>query len=168
MSIITKEWDSFTLRIPIKASSQKIYDCWATQEGLESWFLRKAEFSKPDGSKRARNEHVQKDDAYDWLWHGFPDDIVENRNVTKANGSDKIQFVFSGDCIVTINIKQELGETICQLKQENIPLDKDPKLNLCLNCSTGWTFYMTNLKSILEGGLDLRNKNEKLVSVITA
>ena len=37
-----------------------------------------------------------------------------------------------------------------------------------IECGKGWTFYMTNLKSILEGGLDLRNKNINLKQVINA
>jgi Activator of Hsp90 ATPase homolog 1-like protein len=168
MTIITSEWSSFTLRVPVSSTVQKIYDCWATQQGLESWFLRKAEFTKPDGSKRIMNEHIQIGDVYEWLWFGYGDDVVERREVIEANGKDRFQFVFSGGCIVTVSIKQESSETICELEQTNIPLDQDPKMNLCLNCSSGWTFYLTNLKSVIEGGLDLRNKNDKLVSVITA
>jgi hypothetical protein len=33
---------------------------------------------------------------------------------------------------------------------------------------SGWSFFMVNLKSILENGYDLRNKNEELKNVITA
>jgi hypothetical protein len=32
----------------------------------------------------------------------------------------------------------------------------------------GWVFYLANLKSFPEGGIDLRNKNEKLKSVINS
>jgi uncharacterized protein YndB with AHSA1/START domain len=38
-----------------------VFEAWSTQEGLETWFLRKAEFTKPDGSKRTTNEPVQKE-----------------------------------------------------------------------------------------------------------
>jgi len=34
--------------------------------------------------------------------------------------------------------------------------------------SRGWIFYLTNLKSVLEGGLDLRNRKVELKNVITA
>lgn len=40
------------------------------------------------------------------------------------------------------------------------------KQYVCLGCSNGWTFYLTNLKSVYEGGLDLRNKDEKLSAMI--
>ena len=168
MSIITQKWSSFTLRIPIKSTSQRIYDSWATQAGLESWFLRKAEFTKPDGTTRERGAHVHNGDIYEWLWYGYGDDTVERREVLETNGQNLFRFIFSGDCAVTVVIKHEHGEIIVELKQENIPLDQDPKMNLCLNCSTGWTFYLTNLKSVLEGGLDLRNKDDKIISVINA
>jgi uncharacterized protein YndB with AHSA1/START domain len=168
MSIISNKWSAFTLRVAIKADAQKIYDAWTTQAGLESWFLRKAEFSTPDGMKREKTSRVENGDVYEWLWFGYGDDTVERREVVEVNGKNLLRFIFSGGCTVTIVIKHEQGETLVELKQENIPLDEDPKMNLCLNCSAGWTFYMTNLKSILEGGIDLRNKNEKIVSVINA
>lgn len=37
-----------------------------------------------------------------------------------------------------------------------------------IECRKGWTFYMTNLKSILENGPDLRNKNIHIREVINA
>jgi uncharacterized protein YndB with AHSA1/START domain len=168
MSIISNKWSAFTLRVTIKADPQKIYDAWATQAGLESWFLRKAEFTTLERSKRGLADYIQKGDRYEWLWFGYGDDIVERREVVEANGKNLVRFIFSGGCTVTVVIKHEHGEVLAELKQENIPLEDDPKMNLCLNCSTGWTFYMANLKSVLEGGIDLRNKNDKIVSVINS
>jgi hypothetical protein len=37
-----------------------------------------------------------------------------------------------------------------------------------IECGKGWTFYMTNLKSILEGGIDLSNKNMSMQNVINS
>ena len=48
------------------------------------------------------------------------------------------------------------------------PTDDKAKENWHIGCKTGWTFYMANMKSMLEGGIDLRNKNEKIQNVITA
>jgi hypothetical protein len=33
-----------------------------------------------------------------------------------------------------------------------------------VQCQLGWTFYLANLKSVIEGGVDLRNKNVDLKS----
>jgi len=57
---------------------------------------------------------------------------------------------------------------VVSLTQKNIPTDDQNKINTRLGCDSGWSFYLVNLKSIYEGGLDLRNKNEKLKSMLNA
>ena len=164
----TYNWKQFSKRVPIKASPKAIYDAWATQQGLESWFLRLAEFTKTDGSLRPKNSHIEKGDTYKWLWFGYEDAVVEVQKVLKANGWDQLQFGFSGGCIVTVSIRQENGETICELVQDMPMDDENEQQFFYIECGKGWTFYLSNLKSILEGGLDLRNKNTNLKQVITA
>ncbi len=161
-------WKQFIKRIPINAPPKAIYDAWATQQGLESWFLRLAQFTKVDGSVRSKNSQVEAGDKYKWLWYGYDDSAVEEQNILIANGWDQIQFGFSSGCIVTVSIKQEEGETICELVQQMPIPDEKEQQHFYIECGKGWTFYMTNLKSILEGGLDLRNKNIGLKQVINA
>jgi uncharacterized protein YndB with AHSA1/START domain len=161
-------WSKFTLRVPINTEVSYIYDSWTTQNGLEKWFLRKAEFTKPDKSIRERNSHIQKDDTYAWKWHGYGDESVERGTVLAANGKDFLKFVFGKAGIVSIKITIEEGFSIVELIQSEMPLDEKSKVSFHLGCTKGWVFYLANLKSILEGGLDLRNKNTKLKSVITA
>lgn len=161
-------WYQFVKRITIRSSKQAIYDAWATQQGLESWFLRLAEFKTPDGVLKKRNESIQKADRYKWLWFGYDDTIKEEKEILLANGSDQLMFTFSGGCIVTVMIKQEDGETICEL-QQTMPMDNEAEQRyFFIECGKGWTFYMTNLKSILEGGIDLRNKNEHIQNLVNA
>lgn len=162
------DWTRFTKRIPIHAEPQAIYDLWTTQEGLEKWFLRKAEFKSNDRDVRAKNSSIQKGDKFEWFWYGYPNSVVEQNIVTEANGKDFLQFKFSGECLVSVYIKQEEGESLVELTQENIPLDENPATNMYIGCCVGWTFYLANLKSLLEGGIDLRNKNTKLTNVINS
>lgn len=161
-------WKQFTRRIPIKAPAKSIYEAWSTQQGLESWFLRIAQFTKPDGSQRPRNSAVEKADRYKWLWHGYDDSVTEEKEILAANGWDQLQFRFSGDCIVTVTIKQLDGETICELVQDMPQEEEADQQHFFVECGNGWAFYLTNLKSVLEGGLDLRNKNHKLQNMISA
>jgi hypothetical protein len=37
-----------------------------------------------------------------------------------------------------------------------------------MGCLGGWTFYLANLKSYLEGGVDLRNKNLALNNMVNS
>ena len=160
--------NKFIKRISIHASPQEIFKAWSTQEGLESWFLRRAEFTTTDGRRKGRNESVEKGDQYLWIWHGYGDDVFEQRVILNSNGTDSLSFEFTGQCVVTVNIKIERGETICELIQERIPYSDDITDHLYILCGEGWTFYLTNLKSILEGGIDLRNKNMELTKLVNA
>jgi uncharacterized protein YndB with AHSA1/START domain len=161
-------WKQFIKRIPIKAPPKAIYDAWATQQGLESWFLRLAQFTKADGTIRSRNSHVETGDIYKWLWYGYDDAVAEEQKILAANSWDQLQFGFSGGCIVTVSIKLEEGETICELLQHMPMENENEQQYFYIECGKGWTFYLTNLKSILEGGPDLRNKNASLKQVINA
>ncbi|MGQ0738352.1 MAG: SRPBCC family protein [Bacteroidota bacterium] len=162
------DWTTFTVRVPVNATEEKLYWCWATREGIESWFLRLSEYRKPDGSLRSSNEPVQKGDTYKWLWHGWPDDTVEQGEILDCNGKDFFKFSFgkAGNCAVTI--KEENGQTLVELVQDEIPDDEQGRQYYQLGCKTGWTFYLANLKSLLEGGIDLRNRNENLKNVINS
>ncbi len=168
MIIMTSQWKQFTKRIPIKASAKAIYEAWTTQQGLESWFLRLAQFTKTDGTIRAKNVSIEKGDRYKWLWFGYDDTAVEEKEILFANGWDQLQFSFSGNCIVTVFIKQEDGENICELVQDMPMEDIQEQQHFFIDCGNGWTFYLANLKSILEGGCDLRNKNVKIKEVVNA
>ena len=158
----------FIKRISINAKPSDVFAAWNTQKGLEKWFLRSAEFMRPDGKKRASNEPIQEGDKYHWLWHGYGDDVHESRTVVASNGVDSLSFIFTAECLVTVNVKTEQGETICESVQDRIPSNNDLSDHLYVLCGEGWTFYLTNLKSILEGGIDLRNKNMQLTKLVNA
>ncbi len=162
------DWSKFILRIPVKAPVETIYRAWANQQGLESWFLRNARFFSSDNHLREGNEFIQKGDRYTWMWHGYSDETVEHNDIVEANGLDTVSFVFAGHCIVTVTIGMLDTETVVQLAQENIPTGEESKVNIHIGCMEGWTFYLTNLKSILEGGIDLRNKNMNIGKVISS
>lgn len=165
---MANDWKQFVKRIPIKAPAKSIYEAWATQQGLETWFLRLAQFTKADGTVRQKNSNVEPADRYIWFWYGYNDDTKEENSILEANGWDRLKFQFSGECIVTVSIKQDGGETICELIQEMPQEDEDQRQYYFIECGEGWTFYLANLKSVLEGGLDLRNRNEKLYKVINS
>jgi uncharacterized protein YndB with AHSA1/START domain len=161
-------WSSFVTRINVDAPIEKLYSLWATRKGMEYWFLRMSEYKKPDDSLRGDDESVQKSDTYRWRWHGWNDDVTEEGTILDCNGKDFFKFSFgkAGNC--TVKIKEEQGYTIVELAQNDIPDDDQGKHYWHVGCKTGWTFYLANMKSLCEGGIDLRNKDGQLKNMLNA
>lgn len=162
-------WSFFSVRVPISASKDSIFDAWLSQEMLELWFLRKAEFTTGSGEVRSMYEKVQAGDDYCWLWHGYDDTSAEYGKILaipENGGYFKFSFGKAGVC--TISVQELENESVLEIKQEQIPIDEASKVRFHLGCMQGWTFYAANLKSLLEGGIDLRNKNLNIKNVINA
>ncbi len=163
-----QDWSKFSMRIIIHAKMDDIYNAWTSQNGLEHWFLRKAEFTTHDGKSRDPHSHIQKGDNYLWMWHGYSDEVFEKGEVVEANGRDKVQFIFGKAGVVTVTLSQHGVYTKLELIQDNIPTDEKSKFNYYIGCSTGWTFHLANFKNIMEGGHDLRNKDINITRVLNS
>jgi len=157
-------WSSFTRKIAIRASLSDIYNAWTKPSNIEKWFLSEAVFYRGNNEPLEKTESILKNDSYEWHWYLF--EGVEKGKILEANGMDFLQFTFAGECIVDVNLKQESEYVIVSLSQRNIPTDEDSKIKIRLDCDSGWSFYLLNLKSIYEGGLDLRNKDAGLKQML--
>lgn len=156
------DWTQFRRRIGITASKKAICEKWSTQVELESWFLSEALFYRK-GKTLMSNDLIQAGDTYKWMWHGS--DVESEGEILEIVENQIVRFSFLG-CKVNVTLVEEDGEIIVDLNQREIGEDEESKMGYYVECTRGWTFYLTNLKSILEGGIDLRNKNNHLKNVI--
>ena len=157
-------WTKFKVVGDYNIDMRSLYLAWATPAGLEKWFLRKADFFTILMRQRAQDEFIAKEDTYQWYWHGYHNDVVQKGSILEANGQDFLKFSFTGDSIVSVSFSTRNGITIIELEQTEIPEESDPEKNLLVQCQIGWTFYLANLKSVMEGGKDLRNKRVELMT----
>lgn len=157
------DWTRFTIRIPVRASMKDLYNAWTRPGELEEWFLRRADYTGTDGKPVRRSSSAVKGCTFEWEWYGY--DGVEKGKVIQANGTDRVQFTFAGSR-VDVNLKKVGPDTIVELVQSGIPTDPASKKNVRLGCHVGWTFWMANMKSVYEGGLNLRNTNEALSGMV--
>lgn len=162
------KWDHFTLQVTINATSDQVFKAISTRQGFEHWFLREAEFRNGAGAEREPGETLMSGDSYKWLWYGYPDEVEETGRITHMNSGKSIGFTFSDAGNVTLRMEKQAGETLMVLNQYNIPVDEASRFEYRIGCLGGWTFYLANLKSVLEGGLDLRNRNVAIPGVINA
>ena len=143
-------WDSFTKKIHIDTTIEKLYWFWATREGITSWFLKDAVFLR-DGTPLNDSDFFKAEDTYTWFWHNW--DGQEEGKILETNGKDHMKFSFAGDCEVTVTIEQKEQVVLLSLTQSKIPLDEKSRLQIFYGCSNGWTFWLTNLKAYLEHGV---------------
>ncbi len=155
-------FNSFTKKIFIKASMEKLYWCWATAEGICSWFLREAKYKTEEGNIRTGNDFISTGDAYTWKWHNW--DGEENGEVLAANGQDLVEFSFAASK-VKVTLLEEGEKVLVSLEQYDIPTDDKSKLEIHHGCSNGWTFWLANLKAYLEHGIVLNETEMDLRSI---
>lgn len=169
---MAQDWTSFTKSITVNTTKEKLYYAFATRAGMQAWFLRSCNYKNEDGSSLSPEDFAKAGDGYTWLWFGYADDTIENGKILQANGSDLFEFTFNAngknDMKVKVSFAEEEAEWRVNLQQYNIAEDDESKALYFVGCGEGWTFYLANLKSILEGGIDLRNKNEAIKKVINS
>ncbi len=153
-------WTQFTRKIAIKAELSDIYNAWTKADEIERWFLSKAIFVDANQRTINKDESIEKGFSYNWNWYLYPS--TESGKITEANGKDFLQFTFAGNCLVDIKLTSKDEYVIVELTQKDIPTDDESKQGIRLGCHSGWSFYLVNLKSVYEGGLDLRNKDAAL------
>ena len=158
------DWTSFTKKIAVKAALSDIYYAWTMAGELEKWFLEKVSFFDTSQKPLSKDQNVSDGYTYEWLWYLYKDTM--SGKIISANGKDQLQFTFEGNCLVDIKLSESKGYTIVELRHHNIPTDDYSKQYIRLGCANGWHFYLTNLKSVYEGGLDLRNRDENLNPMI--
>jgi len=148
-------------KIFIKASINELYKMFATQKGLETWFLASAVNTASNGNARKADDFAQTGDEYAWQWNNY--DGVEKGKVVFANGTNEIHFGFAGGLVKVILTEHPKGAVLVDLSQ-TIPQDDERKrLELFYGCGCGWTFWLTNLKAYLEHGILLHLKENPYI-----
>ncbi|RYD94448.1 MAG: SRPBCC domain-containing protein [Sphingobacteriales bacterium] len=153
------DWTSFTKKIAIKASLTDIYKAWTVPAELERWFLEHVVFHAGEDDL-APDRPAASGRLYDWYW--YLDSNPLHGEIISTNEKDFIQFTFEGNSLVTVSLSTLDEYVIVELRHYNIPEDDHSRQHIRLGCSGGWAFYLHNLKSVYEGGIDLRNKDPKL------
>ncbi len=147
------DWTRFTKRIIIEKPVSTLYDCWATSDQMEKWFLEKAAFTGPGNKKRKGDERAMAGDTFEWKWNNW--DFTETGTILSANDKDAISFTFGKGGNVHVKLRDQNGATEVILTQTEIPADEESKIEIFVGCATGWTFWLANLKAYLEHGITL-------------
>jgi uncharacterized protein YndB with AHSA1/START domain len=166
------KWTEFKQKEYIKAPVKEVFLKWATPKGITEWFIKNAEYTSQDGKIRNENEIVKLGDNY--TWH-FYSGLVMKGTVLDVVPDSSFKFTFGKkepgsdeDVIVNISFFKKDSMTEIELTQSNIADNEYGRVTYNLSCMVGWSYYMTNLRSLFEAGFDYREKEEKLAQESTA
>ena len=144
---------SFTHSIYLNKPVNEAFDFIALAGGFTKWFIGEASFVSPEGEKRSANDYVQREDNYELKWQNK--DFSTKGIVLDVQKNELLSFTFGSLFNVTITLKGDNSRTLITLTQKYnegaVPNDFAH-----INCCVCWVFFMTNLKSVIENGTDLR------------
>ncbi|WP_353778649.1 SRPBCC domain-containing protein [Winogradskyella sp. 3972H.M.0a.05] len=142
----------FSHKILLHTTIKDVYQCVATAQGLESWFLGNVKFSSQNEQLSA-TEVPSSGTAYLWKWQ--KDFQIEGEIIASENDS-YFEFTFGKDFTVLFSLERhESGSTILHLHQKNLNPTAENEFSF-INCCVCWVFFLTNLKSVIEQNVDLR------------
>ena len=144
--------DLFRHKILLNADIGSCFDAFATDRGLSQWLLERARYIA-DGKE---SSHPVPGSRYlfDWKKNYSLSGVILD-----IKTPDYIRFTFGSSFEVEVYFKSRAArQTEILLVQYNLfpNTDSFPYINCCV-C---WGFFLTNLKSALEYGIDLREVNE--------
>lgn len=147
------DWSQFHVRMYYLAPMSEVFARFSTAAGLESFFIYQAIHTGTDGSVRGPHEHVQAGDQYQWT---YVHDFAHGGQFGQVEAERLVQFSF-GDMTVSIMFRQ-LDEAVeVDLHQTNCATQDPARAWQHVNCRSCWIYFLTNLRSVLGGGPDLRD-----------
>jgi hypothetical protein len=147
-------WERFQRSVLVRASIDACHAAIFTSGGLAKWFIGSATYSTSDGLPRAHVARVHMGDDYLWKWLDKDLELTgQVLNVTHLS----VTFSFGEAGTVTMSARQEADRVRVTIAQEALP-DKPYDKEAFVNCYVCWSFFLLNLKSVLEHHIDLRER----------
>lgn len=160
MSDQAYSWDRFRLEVFIRCQPEQAFQAWGSSQGIKAWFRNDVRVNR-NGAEVIGPISFRAGDEIQWAdYEGqdlAPSKILEVRENTFIK-----QTFDSKSVVLTNEFKRLEGGTLLTLTQENMPTDPNGIAAWHLTCCAGWTFFLTNLKSVLEHGTDLREQKPDL------
>jgi uncharacterized protein YndB with AHSA1/START domain len=147
-------WDKFRLEIFIGRPVEETFCAWSSASGIKKWFRKDVRVQR-NGAEVSDPVTFRPGDEI--LWADYPGQDLASSRILEVRENALIKQTFDSKTIVLTNEFQTADAgTQLVLTQENMPTDSEAMAAWHLSCYAGWTYFLTNLKSVLEHGVDLR------------
>jgi uncharacterized protein YndB with AHSA1/START domain len=136
---MTNRYD-LNLTFGLKATPERVFRGLTKPDGLESWWAAKAMIDARKGGEFSLH-----------FRNGF---FLTGRVISLAKDKS-LSFSWVDNSVPKFTLSPvKGGGTLLRLTQKGIEED-GTALNAC-----GWSYYLTNLKSVMDHGVDLRSKED--------
>ena len=146
----------FYHEIYIDASFTQVFKLVATSHGICSWFIGECIYTSNDSANRMNDETARKGDGFRWKW--LNKELKITGEVLESVDNELFRFTFGKDFVVSIKLKEEGKRTLISLFHSYKPGTAHNDFAF-INCCVCWVFFLTNLKSVAENNIDLREIN---------
>lgn len=147
------DWSQFHVHMYYAAPREAIFRRFATAAGLESFYMGIAVHTAADGTPRGRDEVVQTGDTYDWT---YVHDYAHPGTFLEVIPDALVRFTF-GDMEVAVRFRDVDGATEVDLHQTGCAIEDPARAWQHVNCRSCWIYFLTNLRSVLATGHDVRD-----------
>lgn len=155
--------NEFSHSILLNTTPRSVFEYAATPEGLTKWFIGNAEYTR-NGNLVPSEELISAGDSYRWKW--LAKDYETTGKTIQVIKDERIKFTFGSMFEINVSVVAENSRTRFTLSQNYKPgTAKNDFAHI--NCCVCWAFFLTNLKSVVEHGIDLREteaNDESLVN----
>jgi uncharacterized protein YndB with AHSA1/START domain len=149
------DWTRFHLYVAIDASPEEIFCSWSTSQGMESFFVEMMAIRNPAGRLLDPDEAVSSGCHYVWRWDSGA--LVRGEFLDVQPGCE-LSFSF-GESKVRIRVQAQKAGTLLELCQYDMEDTEQNRMHLHTNCRSAWVYFLTVLKTLLEHGIDGRDRS---------
>lgn len=141
------DWTQFTIKIEIASPPSRVFQAWTDETVIVKWFVEKAHIEPRKGGRI----------YLEWLGG-----VSGDERILAIRDQTYLRFPFGGKQVqVEVKIKKDKRGSICTLRQFQMETTPKARVEWHMGCKTGWVFFLTNLKALLEHGIDLRSHDPK-------
>ena len=151
------DWSRFSLFVAINASPERLFDAWTTSSGLESFFVDMMAIYDREGRLLDASERVMPGCRYVWRWDSG---ALARGAFVAVDPGRQVSFTF-GDSKVSITLHPHKAGTLLELSQFDMADDEHNRMHVHTNCRAAWVYFLTVLKTLLEQGLDSRDRSRE-------
>ena len=148
------DWTQFKLHVAIDAQPGRVLESWTTAAGMERFFVEMMQITSPDATLREGDEQACEGDHFIWRWDSGR--CIRGEYLAVVPGSEAV-FTF-GESKVRVEVSPYLNGTLLVLQQFDIPDTPEDRMHTHTNCRAAWVYFLTVLKTLLEHGVDGRDK----------